>query len=230
LISQQAQQHLMAKRIGIAEATTTLVTGRPPILVLIAGATGVGKSTTAVKVANEHSFARLLSTDAIREIMRVVDTSDNAALHRSSFSKGESGDAVLDWQDTCKAVEAGVQATIERAQREGIDLILEGVHIEPSSRILRSWTEAGGIAIGIVMHVEDESQHISFLKQRESHSFRNADRYISSITRIRSIQESLKEKAKISGWNTLDPTRVKDTLERFNHWFDLAWNEWRKKR
>ena len=220
----------MAKRIGIAEATTTLVTGRPPILVLIAGATGVGKSTTAVKVANEHSFARLLSTDAIREIMRVVDKSENAALHRSSFSKGESGDAVLDWQDTCKAVESGVQATIERAQREGIDLILEGVHIEPSSRILRSWTESGGIAIGIVMHVEDESQHISFLKQRESHSFRNADRYISSLTRIRSIQESLKEKAKISGWNTLDPTRVKETLERFNHWFDLAWNEWRKKR
>ena len=169
----------MAKRIGIAGATTTKVTGRPPILLLIAGATGVGKSTTAVKIANEHSFARLLSTDAIREIMRVVDTTENSALHRSSFSRGESGDAVLDWQDTCKAVESGVKATIERAQREGIDLILEGVHLEPSSRILRTWRDAGGIAIGIVMHVEDESQHIDFLKQRESHSFRNADRYIS---------------------------------------------------
>ena len=77
----------MARRIGIAEATTTKVTGRPPILVLIAGATGVGKSTTAVKIANEHSFARLLSTDAIREIMRVQDTTENLALHRSSFSK-----------------------------------------------------------------------------------------------------------------------------------------------
>ena len=56
----------MARRIGIADTTTTKVTGRPPILILIAGATGVGKSTTAVKFANEHSFARLLSTDAIR--------------------------------------------------------------------------------------------------------------------------------------------------------------------
>ena len=81
-------------------------------------------------------------------------------------------------KDTCKAVESGGQATMERAQREGIDRILEGVHLETSSRILRSWKDAGGIAIGIVMHVEDESQHISFLKQRESHSFRNADRYI----------------------------------------------------
>jgi 2-phosphoglycerate kinase len=219
----------MAKRVGIAGATTTKVTGRPPILVLIAGATGVGKSTTAVKIANEHSFARLLSTDAIREIMRVVDTTDDSALHRSSFSRGESGDAVLDWQDTCKAVEAGILTTIERARREGIDLILEGVHLEPSSRLLRSWRDSGGIAIGIVMHVEDEAQHTSFLKQRESHSFRNADRYISALPRIRSIQESLKDKARLVDWNTLDPTRVKDSLERVNHWLDLAWNEWRKR-
>ena len=219
----------MAKSVGIAGATTTKVTGRPPILVLVAGATGVGKSTTAVKIANEHSFARLLSTDAIREIMRVVDTTDDSALHRSSFSRGESGDAVLDWQDTCKAVEAGILATIERARREGIDLILEGVHLEPSSRLLRSWQDSGGIALGIVMHVEDEAQHTSFLKQRESHSFRNADRYISALPRIRSIQESLKDKARLVDWNTLDPTRVKDSLERVNHWLDLAWNEWRKR-
>ena len=218
----------MAKRIGIAEATTTKVTGRPPILVLIAGATGVGKSTTAVKIANEHSFARLLSTDAIREIMRVQGSAENLALHRSSFSRGDSGDAVLDWQDTCKAVEAGVLATIERARREGIDLILEGVHLEPSSRLLRSWRESGGIAIGIVMHVDDELQHTSFLKQRESHSFRNAERYISALPRIRAIQDSLKEKARVADWNTLDPTVVKDSLDRVNHWLDLAWNEWRK--
>ncbi|MEC8788858.1 MAG: AAA family ATPase [Candidatus Thermoplasmatota archaeon] len=218
----------MARRIGIADTTTTKVTGRPPILILIAGATGVGKSTTAVNFANEQSFARLLSTDAIREIMRVQGSEENNALHRSSFSRGESGDAVLDWQDTCKAVEAGIQATIERARREGIDLILEGVHIEPSSRLLRSWRDSGGIAIGIVMHVDDESQHISFLKQRESHSFRNADRYISALPRIRAIQDSLKEKARIADWNKLDPTIVKDSLDRMNHWLDLAWNEWRK--
>ena len=218
----------MARRIGVADTTTTKVTGRPPILVLIAGATGVGKSTTAVKFANEHSFARLLSTDAIREIMRVQTTTENHALHRSSFSRGDSGDAVLDWQDTCKAVEAGVLATIERARREGIDLILEGVHLEPSLRLLRSWKDSGGIAMGIVMHVDDEAQHTNFLRERESYSFRNAERYISALPRIRSIQDTLKEKARIADWNTLDPTVVKDSVERMNHWLDLAWNEWRK--
>ena len=218
----------MARKIGVSDVTTRIVTRRPPILMLIAGATGVGKSTTAVNVASHHSFARLISTDAIREIMRVCDSEHSAALHRSSFSRGTAGDAVIDWQDTCKAVEPGILATIERAHREGIDLILEGVHLEPTSALLRRWRDSGGIAVGIVMHIENEEMHRSFLKQRESHSFRNAERYISALPRLRAIQQSLKEKARIAEWNTLDPTITKDSLGKINHWLDLSWNEWKK--
>ena len=218
----------MAERIGVSDVTTRTVTRRPPILILIAGATGVGKSTTAVKIASEHSFSRLISTDAIREIMRVCDLEDSEALHRSSFSRGPAGNAVIDWQDTCKAVEPGIIATIDRAHREGIDLILEGVHLEPNSAILRRWRSSGGIAIGIVMHIEDEEKHRNFLKQRESHSFRNAERYIAALPRIREIQQSLREKARIAEWNSIDPSLTKESLEKINHWLDLAWNEWRK--
>ena len=114
---------------------------------------------------------------------------DSEALHRSSFSRGPAGNAEIDWQDTCKAVEPGIIATIDRAHREGIDLILEGVHLEPNSAILRRWRSSGGIAIGIVMHIEDEEKHRNFLKQRESHSFRNAERYIAALPRLREIQQ-----------------------------------------
>ena len=78
------------------------------------------------------------------------------------------------------------------------------------------------------MHIENEEMHRSFLKQRESHSFRNAERYISALPRLRAIQQSLKEKARIAEWNTLDPTITKDSLGKINHWLDLAWNEWKK--
>ena len=111
--------------------------GRQGLLV-IAGATGVGKSTAAVGVASRAGFTRVMSTDAIREIMRATDESQqHEALHRSSFSRGTSGEPVLDWNETCLAVEAGIAATVERARREGIDLLLEGVHIVPSARCSR---------------------------------------------------------------------------------------------
>lgn len=215
----------MVEKVGLAKVTTTTFGGKPPVLVLIAGTSGVGKSTTAVKLASSRQFSRLLSTDAIREIIRATSTDENSALYRSSFSKGESGEPVLDWQETCLAVEPGVEATIERARREGISLILEGVHLQPSARILRSWSESGGISIGIVMCVEDEELHREFIKQREENSFRRAERYTAALPRIRAIQENLITRAKATQWNILDPTKHLDPLQRISHWLDLAWNE-----
>jgi len=114
----------------------------PPRLLLICGATGVGKSTVAVEAAQRLGFSRLLSSDAIREIMRAgTDEVEQPALFRSSFSRGVAGDAVVDWLDTCLAVKTGITATISRARREGIDLILEGVHLVPENRWLREWRE-----------------------------------------------------------------------------------------
>ena len=152
----------MARKVGIAETTAKTIANRPPRLLIIAGATGTGKSTVAMKLGAKSNFARLLSTDAIREVLRAADdNSDDPALHRSSFSIGESNDAVIDWIETCRAVERGIEATINRALREGIDLLLEGVHIIPSDRLIRDWIDSGGIAVGVVMAVSDETKHQS---------------------------------------------------------------------
>ena len=215
----------MVEKVGLAKVTTTTVGGKPPVLVLIAGTSGVGKSTTAVKLASSRKFSRLLSTDAIREIVRVNSATENSALYRSSFSKGDSGDPVIDWQETCLPLESGIEATIERARREGISLILEGVHLQPSARILRSWNESGGISVGVMMCIEDEELHRDFIKQREEHSFRRAERYTAALPRIRAIQENLITRAKATQWNILDPTKHVDPLQRIYHWLDLAWNE-----
>ena len=141
----------MARTIGLADATARTIANRPPRLLIIAGATGTGKSTVAMKIAAKSNFARLLSTDAIREITRTYDVNaKNLALHRSSFSIGESNDAVIDWLDTCQAVENGIEATINRAMREGIDLLIEGVHIIPSDRLIRSWIESEGLQLELL--------------------------------------------------------------------------------
>jgi 2-phosphoglycerate kinase len=156
-----------------------------------------------------------MSTDAIREIMRVTDhEQQQEALHRSSFSRGSSGEPVLDWNETCLAVEAGITATVERARREGIDLLIEGVHIIPTARLLKAWEDAGGVALGVVMVVDEERAHQDMLRSRDAHSYRRSDRYLANFSRIRAIQAGLIERAKIASWPIVDPTRVESDVER----------------
>jgi 2-phosphoglycerate kinase len=207
----------MTRTVGLAQTTAQTLTTRPPRLLVIAGATGVGKSTAAVGVAQRSGFTRVMSTDAIREIMRATDTEQSVpALHRSSFSAGESGEAVLDWTETCRAVEPGIAATVDRARREGIDLLIEGVHIVPAVRWLREWEEAGGVALGIVMVVDEERTHQAMLKSRDAHSYRRSDRYLAGFKRIRAIQNGFIERAKIANWTLVDPSRVEDDVERIH--------------
>ena len=216
----------MARTVGLAQTTAQTLTIRPPRLLLIAGATGVGKSTAAVGVAQRSGFTRVMSTDAIREIMRATDPEQSIpALHRSSFSNGESGEAVLDWTETCRAVEAGIAASVDRARREGIDLLIEGVHLVPASRWIRAWEEAGGVALGVVMIVDEERAHQNMLKTRDAHSYRRSDRYLANFKRIRAIQDACIERAKIANWTLVDPTRVDDDVERIHTLLNRAVHE-----
>ena len=132
---------------------------------------------------------------------------------------------MLDWNETCLAVEPGIVATIERARREGIDLLIEGVHIVPSARLLRAWEEAGGVALGVVMVVDEERAHQDMLKSRDAHSYRRSDRYLANFKRIRAVQEGFIERAKISEWALVDPTRVDDDIERIFTLLNWAINE-----
>ena len=215
----------MVERVGLATESAKSMSTVAPRLLILAGATGVGKSTAAREIAASSGFSRILSTDAIREIMRTcIDVDEAPALHRSSFSRGENGEPVIDWQRTCESVEPGISATIERARREGIDLLIEGVHIVPSDRLLRAWREGGGIAVGLLMQVESEEKHRGMLKSRDAHSYRRADRYLAGFDRIRRIQDGLQERAKIASWPVVDPSWGSD-IDRIKHFLNLAWNE-----
>ena len=229
-MSKDRLKRYMARKIGMAQATARTIADRAPRLLIIAGATGTGKSTASLKIAAKSKFARIISTDAIREIMRVCDNAgEQTALHRSSFSIGSANDPVIDWLDTCQAVETGIEATINRALREGIDLLIEGVHIVPSEKLLAPWRDAGGIALGVILAVGEENKHQEMLRSRDANSFRRPDRYLANLSRIRSIQEGLLERSKISNWPVVDVSIVKDDAERIEHLLDIAWNENRSK-
>jgi len=194
-----------------------------PRLVLISGATGVGKTTLAKAIAHEMGLARIASSDTIREVMRATASSSDPALNRSSYGRGDVGDAGTDWEDAARAVEPGIDAVVERARRQGVDLVLEGVHVIPSRRLLSAWETAGGAAVGVVVKIEDEATHRERIEQREANTWRGAERYRIGFERIRSIQRTIEEKGAGAEWKVVDTRLHQDGLGMVRQWLNEAW-------
>ena len=189
---------------------------RPPRLLLIGGGTSVGKTTLAKAVAHELGFTRIVNTDTIREVLRAASGPDApAALNRSSYSKGETGDAVTDWID----------AVISRARREGVDLVLEGVHLVPEEGFLHTWRSQGGVAVGMIVTIGHEGTHRERIEQREEHTYRGPARYLAAFERIRAIQRGMEERASGANWKSLDSHLEQDSLKRVEQWLTTAWYE-----
>ncbi len=111
-----------------------------PLVILIGGTTGVGKSTIATQLAARLGIVRVVATDAIREVMRSMLSPElMPTLHTSSFhadlalrEPGKSADPLLlGFREQTAAVSVGINALIERAATEGTGIIIEGAHIVP---------------------------------------------------------------------------------------------------
>ena len=198
---------------------------RLPRLMIIAGATGVGKSTLGNQILREFEFSRHVGTDTVREILRNLGggQDENPALHRSSFSQGESKDPINDWLDTCVVLDSGISSVISRSRREGVDLLLEGIHIVPSRGLLEEWRESGGVAVGLVLHVDHAETHQSRIEARERNTFRGAARYLAAFDRIREIQRGIKERGVISEWKAIDTHLIREPLLLIRQWLDQGW-------
>ena len=113
-----------------------------PIILLVGGATGTGKSTIATEAAHRLGITRVTSTDFIRQTMRAFfSPAFMPSVHYSSFEAGlaltkaeedEAGDArLLGFLDQTRNVLVGVEAAIDRSLAEGWSMVLEGVHLVP---------------------------------------------------------------------------------------------------
>lgn len=122
-----------------------LHSGRPLILV-IGGTTGCGKSTIATALANQLGIVRMQSTDLLREVMRtMLANKDFPALHASSYDAWrevmqenedyaavpDAGNVEQGYRAQAGLVSIASRAVIERALRERESLIIEGVHAHP---------------------------------------------------------------------------------------------------
>jgi 2-phosphoglycerate kinase len=176
-----------------------------PIVILIGGATGVGKSTLATQLAVRLNIVRVVATDAIREVMRAMLTQAlMPTLYTSSFAAdsalreppGRSEEkAILGFREQTATVSVGIEALIERAAMEGQSIIIEGAHVVPGFFELSRFADRI-LMVPAVVTVEDEDMHRShFVARATDASDRPFERYIQGFPNIRRLQKYMKSQA-----------------------------------
>ncbi len=193
-----------------------------PIVVLIGGATGVGKSTIATQIAGRLGIVRVIPADAGREVMRGLFSRElMPALYTSSFDAdsalreppGKAEDKVIvGFREQTAAVSVGIKALIERAAVEGTSAIIEGAHVVPGFLDLDLFSERV-LAVPVVVTVEEEETHRGHFVARSADSaLRPFDRYLKNFENIRRVQKYIKSQALSHDWPVLASYNLDQTI------------------
>jgi 2-phosphoglycerate kinase len=173
-----------------------------PIVILVGGATGTGKSTVATEIAYRLGITRVTSTDFIRQTMRAFFSHEfMPSIHYSSF---EAGLAVPDADDPLIAgfleqsrqVMVGARASIDRALEEGWSMVLEGVHLIPG---LQPLPLDRALVTDCVLRISDETAHAQHFFTREAGEQRPMSKYLDRFQEIRRIQDWIVARAERTG-------------------------------
>jgi 2-phosphoglycerate kinase len=174
-----------------------------PVIVLVGGATGTGKSTVATEAAYRLGITRVTSTDFVRQTMRAFFSQEfMPSIHYSSFEAAaglrepeQADDPVIaGFLEQTRNVLVGVRASIERALEEGWSMVLEGVHLVPGMlpRI------DGALVVQCVLAIEDEEEHSTHFMVRDAglDGLRPHQKYIERLDDIRRVQEHIVRRAR----------------------------------
>jgi 2-phosphoglycerate kinase len=191
-----------------------------PLIVLVGGGTGTGKSSVATEIAYRLGITRVTSTDFIRQTMRAFFSKEfMPSIHYSSFEAGdavpasrdETGDArLLGFLEQTRNVLVGVRAVVDRALQEGFSMVLEGVHLVPGML----GPIHGALVVHCVLDIESEEEHAAhfFVRDFASEGLRPVDRYLEALSDIRVIQEAIVERARRLGVPVIENSDLARTI------------------
>ncbi len=177
-----------------------------PILLLVGGTTGTGKSTVATEAAYRLGITRVTSTDFVRQTLRAFFSPDfMPTVHYSSFEawrglrepEAAEDPVVAGFLEQTRHVMVGVRASIERALEEGWSMVLEGVHLVPGMLPPID----GALVVQCVLAIDTVEEHSTHFIIRDvaTEGVRHHEKYIRRLDDIRRIQDHIVRRADRNG-------------------------------
>lgn len=179
-----------------------------PIVVLLGGAPGTGKSALATEIAQRLEIVRIQSSDLLREVMRMMIPEQLVpVLHKSSYDawKARPGSANSDNKDGSHLIDGyraqaellavPCEAVIRRSLLEESSLILEGVHVN-HTMVDMVPADSNAIVIPIMLAVLTQDKlRDRFRGRGEQVDQRRAERYLEQFASIWRLQSYLLSEA-----------------------------------
>jgi 2-phosphoglycerate kinase len=198
-----------------------------PLIVLLGGAVGSGKSTIASELAHTLDIIRTQSTDMLREVMRMmIPERLLPVLHQSSFRAWESlpiddslerdiEQMVADgYRSQAELLAVPCEAVLQRSVRESVPLILEGVHINPGLTDLVP-DKSDAITVQVTLAVLHSTELKARLRGRGTRApHRRAKRYLKHFEAIWSLQSYLLSEADRCDVPIIDNVQKEKTMHQ----------------
>lgn len=230
--------HQSLERCGSREAADNYLSrlqfrkSGEPLIILVGGASGAGKSTVSSELAYLLDVVCTQSTDMMREIIKCYLAPQVApTLRYSSFEawqglpaeeipeRGQETDrpTIAGFLDQFDKVRSALEATIARAVKERHDIIIDGVHVLPDKLDLAE-ARQNAVVVPVMLAVTTRQQlRNQFTWRGREQPDRGSSRYLKQLDAIWELQTfllNLADNAKvpvIANW-TIENT-VRDIMQ-----------------
>lgn len=199
-----------------------------PIVVLIGGSAGVGKSELAAELAYRLGIVRVVSSDSLRQALRSLISAElSPVLHASSYdawlaellpierarAKPKKKRVIRGFQAQVLQLANAIVAVADRGVTEGTSLVLEGVHVVPG---VSPGPVEDAMVVELMLTVEDADIHRDRFARREGRTGarRPAAGYVDHFEEIRMLQRWLVRRAEAEGVPVLDVADLDDAVQR----------------